>query len=162
MTVLLKEAFAKASTLPETLQDEIAKELLAELEVETHGQKMSEHVKKLVENGQIAEAREIMSITQPGTSAVLDNWKRALAYPKAKSNKSAGGKNIKKDAAWLQNNSDKYKGKWIALKNGILLGAHESRIELRRSLKQAGKLPGAMFFRLDNENEAIVKKNQPA
>jgi hypothetical protein len=34
MTVLLKEAFEKASKLPETLQDEIAKELLADIEDE--------------------------------------------------------------------------------------------------------------------------------
>jgi hypothetical protein len=150
MTVLLKEAFVKVSMLPETLQDEIARELLMELEVETHGQKISEHVKKLVENGQIAEAREVMYFLQPGTSTVLDSWQRALAYPGAKLNKSAGGENIKADAAWLQDNSDKYKGKWIALENGILLGAHESRIELRYSIKQAGKLPRAMFFRIEN------------
>ena len=31
MTVLLKEAFDKASMLPEVLQDEIAKELLADI-----------------------------------------------------------------------------------------------------------------------------------
>lgn len=150
MTVLLKEAFAKVSMLPETLQDGIAKELLAGLEVETQGQEISEHVKKLVEDGQITEAREVMYFLQPGTSTVLDSWQRALAYPEAKLNKSTGRKNIKDDAVWLQKNSDKYKGKWIALKNGILLGAHESRIELRRSVKQAGNLPGAMFFRIDN------------
>ncbi len=150
MTVLLKEAFDKVSMLPEMLQDEIAKELLAELEEETGGQKISEHVKKLVENGQISEAREVLSTLQPGTSTVLDNWQRALAYPRAKLNKSVGGENIKEDAIWLQNNSDKYKGKWIALKNGILHGAHGSRIELRRSLKQVGKLVGTMFFRIDN------------
>lgn len=156
MTVLLKQAFAKVSLLPETLQDEIAKELLAELEAEIHAEEVSEHVKKLVEEGQIAEAREVIYSIQPGISNVLDSWQRALAYPEAKLNESAGGENIKADAAWLQDNSEKYKGKWIALKNGILLGAHESRIELHRSLKQAGKLPGAMFFRIDNLNGAIV------
>lgn len=117
MTVLLKEAFAKASMLPETIQDEIAKELLTELEVEIHEPKISE----------------------------------PLAYPQARLDKAAGGENnIKKDAVWLQNNSDKYKGKWIALNNGILVSAHESRIELHRSLKQAGKLAGVMFCRIDN------------
>jgi hypothetical protein len=151
MTVLLKEAFAKASMLPETIQDEIAKELLTELEVEIHEPKISEHVKKLVEDGQITEAREVMYFLQPGTSTVLDSWQRTLAYPQARLNKAAGGENnIKKDALWLQNNSDKYKGKWIALNNGILVGAHESRIELHRSLKQAGKLAGVMFCRIDN------------
>lgn len=156
MTVLLKQAFAKVSLLPETLQDEIAKELLAELEVETHGEEVSEHVKRLVEEGQIAEAREVIYSIRPGTSNVLDSWQRALAYPEAKLNESTETENIKADAAWLLHNSDKYKGKWIALKNGILLGAHESRIELHCSLKQAGKLSGAMFCRIDNLNDAIV------
>jgi hypothetical protein len=138
------------SKLPETLQDEIAKELLGELKAEAHWKKISEHVKKLVENGQITDAREVLSTIRPGTSKTLDNWQRVLSNPKAKLEKSAGGENIKKDALWLQNNSDKYKGNWIALKNGVLLGANESRIELRRSLKQAGKLAGTMFFRIDN------------
>ena len=149
MTGLLKEAFANASMLPETMQDEIARELLPELEVETHESKISEHVKKLVEDGRITEAREVMHFLQPGTFTELDSWQRALAYPKTKLKKSAGVKNIMKDALWLQENSDKYKGKWIALKNGKLLGAHESRIELRHFLKQAGKLSGAMFFQID-------------
>jgi hypothetical protein len=35
MTVLLKEAFDKALKLPETLQDEIARELLADIEAES-------------------------------------------------------------------------------------------------------------------------------
>jgi len=150
MTGLLKEAFDRVAKLPETLQDNIAKELLAELERDSPWGKISEHVRKLVEDGQIADAREVLSTIQPGTSTALDNWKRALENPKAKLDKSAGGESIKKDALWLKDNSEKYKGNWIALKNGILLGAHESRIELRRSLKQAGKLAGTMFFRVDN------------
>lgn len=156
MTGLLKEAFDKVSKLPETLQDEIAKEILAELQAETQWKKISEHVKNLVENGQIEEAREVLSTIQPGTSTVLDNWQRVLSNPKAKLEKSAEGENIKKDVFWLQNNSDKYKGNWIALRNGILLGAHKSRIELRRSLKRADKLAGTMFFRIDNQHGAVV------
>lgn len=150
MTVLLKEAFDKVSKLPETLQDEIAKEILAELDTEAREEKISEHVKKLVENGQIEDARNVLSTIQPGISTALDNWQRALSIPKAKLDKSSEGENIKEDALWLQDNSEKYKGKWIALKNGILLGAHESRIELRHSLKKTGKLAGTMFFRIDD------------
>lgn len=149
MTVLLKEAFDKVSMLPETMQDEIARELLTELEVKTNEPKISEHVKKLVEDGKIEEAREVMYFIQPKSSTVLDSWQKALAYPAVRLSKSTGDKNIKKDAEWLQKNSTKYKGKWIALKNGKLLGAHESRIELRISLKQTSKLSGAMFFRID-------------
>jgi hypothetical protein len=135
--------------LPETMQDELARELLMEIEVEVNEPKISKHVKKLVEAGQIEEAREVIYFLQPGTSTVLDSWQRALVYPTAKLTKSTGEKNLKKDTIWLQENSDKYKGKWIALKNGKLLGAHESRIELRNSLKQKDKLPEAMFFRVD-------------
>jgi len=149
MTTLLKEAFVKVSMLPETLQDEIAKELLAEFEPGTHGEKIKKHVKKLVERGQIEDARELLANIQPGTSAALNNWQKALAIPIVKSTKSAGGEDIKKDGIWLQANSGKYRGNWIALKNGVLLGTHESRVELRRSLKETGKLKGAMFFRVE-------------
>jgi len=150
MTVLLKEAFDRVSKLPETLQDEIAKEILAELEVETREERISGHVKRLVENGQIEDARNVLSTVQPGISGALDNWQRALSIPKAKLEKSSEGKNVKEDALWLRNNSEKYKGKWIALKNGILLGAHDSRVELRRTLKQTGRLSGSLFFRIDD------------
>lgn len=150
MTVLLKEAFERVSKLPDTLQDEIAKEILAELETEASGEKISEHVKKLVENGQIEDARNVLSTVQPGISRELDNWQRALSIPTAKVDKSSEGENVKEDARWLRNNSEKYKGKWIALKKGVLLGAHISRVELRSSLKQTGKLSGSMFFRIDD------------
>lgn len=150
MTVLLKQAFDKVSELPVTLQDEIAKDLLADIGTDDHWEKISGHVKKLVENSRIEEARDVLSTIPPGGPAVLDNWRRAAARPKAKLEKSATGGEMMKDALWLQNNSEKYKGKWIALKNGILLGSHESCVELRRSLKQTGKLTGAMFFRIDN------------
>jgi hypothetical protein len=152
MTVLLEEAFDKVSKLPETLQDEIAKELLADIEAGSHirWERMSERVKKLVENGQVDDARKVLSTIQPGVSTTLDKWQNALAEPKAILDKPAAKTNIKEDARWLHNNSEKYSGKWIALKNGKLLGTHESRLKLRHTLKQAAKLPGAMFFRIDN------------
>ncbi|NIM13412.1 MAG: hypothetical protein GTO45_14955 [Candidatus Aminicenantes bacterium] len=150
MTVLLKQAFEKISELPETLQDEIAKELLADIEAEARWEKISEHVKKLVEEGRIMEARNILSTIPSGVSTALNNWQKALYEPKVKFEKFATGGESREDVLWLQNNSEMYKGKWIALKNGILYGSHESRIELRRSLKQAGKLAGTMFFRIEN------------
>jgi hypothetical protein len=151
MTVLLKQAFDKVSKLPETLQDEIARELLIDIETEARWEKrISGHVKQLVENSRIEDARDVLSGIQPGTSAALDNWLRVLSEPTAKVEKSATGGQIRKDALWLQNNSEKYKGKWIALKNGTLLGSHESLVELQNALKNTGKLVGAMFFRIDN------------
>jgi hypothetical protein len=157
MSVLLKQAFDKVSKLPETLQDEIAKELLMDIETDTLWEKrISEHVKHLVENSRIEDARNVLSDIQPGTSAALDNWRKVLSEPKAKVEKSATGGQIRKNALWLQNNSEKYTGKWIALKNGTLLGSHKSLVELRLSLKKAGKLAGAMFFLIDNQYGTIV------
>ena len=151
MTVLLKQAFDKVSKLPETLQDEIAKELLTDIETDTHWEKrISKHVKQLVENSCIEDARNVLSNIQPGTYTALDNWRKVLSEPKAKVEKSAKGGQIRKNALWLQNNSEKYKGRWIALKNSTLLGSHESRVELYHSLKKTGKLAGTMFFRIDN------------
>lgn len=151
MTLLLKQAFDKVSKLPETLQDEIAKELLTDIETDTHLEKrISEHVKQLVENSRIEDARDVLSNIQPGTFTALDNWRKVLSEPKAKVEKSATGGQTRKNALWLQNNSEKYKGKWIALKNSTLVGFHESCVELYQSLKKDGKLAGIMFFRIDN------------
>lgn len=150
MTVLLKQAFDKVSTLPETLQDEIAKELLTDIEPDTHLEKrISGHIKHLVENNFIEDARNVLSTIQPGTFTAVDNWRKVLSEPKAEVEKSATGGQTRKNALWLQNNSEKYKGKWIALKNNTLMGFHESRVELYRSLKKDGKLAGTMFFRID-------------
>lgn len=53
MTVLLKEAFEKVSKLPEAQQDEIAKELLAEIEAE---ERWDETLKKTEDKlGQLAD-----------------------------------------------------------------------------------------------------------
>lgn len=150
MTVLLEEAFDKVSRLPETLQDEIAKELLANIDTDSRWQKISEHVKNLVESNRVEDARKVLSTIQTGNSVTLDRWIKTLTEPKAVVEKGSSAKNIKDEAVWLKQNSEDYKGKWVALKNGELLGADKSRITLHTSLKQTGNLSGAMFFRIDN------------
>lgn len=109
----------------------------------------SEHLKKLVENGHISEARTLLSTIQFGRSFELDNWKRVLAEPDARKNESATGGEIKRCTSWLNKNSSnqKYRGKWVALKNGLLIDSHKSRVVLRNKVKQKGELSGVMFFR---------------
>ncbi|QTA86201.1 hypothetical protein [Desulfonema magnum] len=109
-----------------------------------------EQAKNLTEANRISEARKLLSKIQPGISRKLDNWRRVLAEPKVKIEKSATGGSVKEDALWLKNNSSKYKGKWVALKQGSLLGSHESRVKLHFSLKESGKLIGTTFFRVEN------------
>jgi transcriptional regulator with XRE-family HTH domain len=107
-----------------------------------------EQVKKFVENGRISEARHLLSMIPPAKSPSLDHWRKVLARPEARLEKSATGGKFKEDVLWLQNHFMEHKGKWVALKHGILLGSHKSRLELHRTLKQSGKLTGAMFFRI--------------
>jgi hypothetical protein len=50
--------------------------------------------------------------------------------------------------AWLREHKHEYRGKWVALRAGVLLGAHESRVTLHRQLEQRGDLAGSAFARL--------------
>jgi hypothetical protein len=110
-----------------------------------------ERIRNLIENGRVSDARHFLSVMPYEIFDKVENWRRVLARPRAKCQKSATGADLRKDSLWLRNNSDKFKGKWVALKQGSLLGSHESRIELHQLLKQAGKLHGAMFFKVEKE-----------
>lgn len=107
-----------------------------------------ENVRNLVENGRISDARHLLRFVPMGISDRVDNWRRILAKPRAKTEDSASGGGLKRDLAWLYDNSEKFRGKWVALREGELLGSHENRIELHRRLKHSSKLDGAMFFRI--------------
>ena len=56
-----------------------------------------------------------------------------------------------KNFSWIKENSMKYKGQWIALKDGFLLGSHESRVTLHQALKQNGLLKGSLLFKVESE-----------
>jgi len=115
------------------------------------GVHIEKRIKKLVESGGISEARRFLSFIQCGVSERIDHWRRVLAKPRSRSEKMATGANFEKDASWLVKNSFKYKDQWVALNQGLLLGSHKSRVELHRRLKKAGKLRGAMFFKVEQE-----------
>lgn len=108
-------------------------------------------IRRLVEDGSLEEARHLLSLIPVGISDKFDNWHRVLAKPKVKAEKLATGQNIKTNFSWVQNESGKYKGKWVALKHGKLLGSHESRTELHQIIKQTDNLNGAMFFKVAEE-----------
>jgi len=79
-----------------------------------------------------------------------DYWHKVLAVPNVIQKKTATGGNIREDILWIQNNAESYKGKWVALKSGVLLGSHEKRAELQKILKQSEKLADAMFFQIED------------
>lgn len=50
--------------------------------------------------------------------------------------------------AWLREHKQEHRGKWVALRDGVLLGADKSRVALHRQLEQRGELAGSAFARL--------------
>jgi|GEM_PF-1163289 len=53
------------------------------------------------------------------------------------------------DFEWIRKNASQYRGDWIAVKEGKLLGNDRSRRALRSRLKEAGLLKGAAFFKVE-------------
>jgi hypothetical protein len=71
-----------------------------------------------------------------------------IPKPIIKGTRPATGIPPHKNIAWLEKYHQDYTGKWIALHDGHLLGAHESFIELRRAIKKAVQLRLAVFINL--------------
>ncbi|MDM8548931.1 hypothetical protein QUF72_02590 [Desulfobacterales bacterium HSG2] len=114
-----------------------------------NAERISRHINALIEaGGCVLEARRIVSKIRPGVSEKLDYWKKVLAEPVARLSGPGSGGDMRKDMMWLENNADNYKGKWVALRDGVLLGSHESRAELRQILRQSGKLEKSFFVRM--------------
>lgn len=71
-----------------------------------------------------------------------------LAEPVARVAGPGSGGDMRKDILWIENNSDSYRGRWVALRNGVLLDSHESRAELHRIVKQSGMLAKSLFVQI--------------
>ncbi|MGE0083810.1 MAG: hypothetical protein AB7S75_05255 [Desulfococcaceae bacterium] len=110
----------------------------------------SEKIRKLAEEGDISEARSLLAEIPAGLSPESDRWRTVLSIPKVRQEESATGGNVLKNTQWLQNHAAAYRGKWVALKNGKLMGSHENQVELYRNIKQSGNIAGSMFFRVEN------------
>ncbi len=107
-----------------------------------------DYIAELIESSYVPEARRIVSAIPPGVSVELDYWKKVLAEPVARITKSATDRDPKKDMLWIEKNADRYRGKWVALKSGELLGSYESLKELHHTLKKSGRLAGTLAFRV--------------
>ncbi|MCP4346048.1 MAG: hypothetical protein GY795_11055 [Desulfobacterales bacterium] len=108
-------------------------------------------IRRLVEESNVPAARNILSSvsTPQGVSADLDNWRRALALPRARPGKTATGGSTKADWLWLEKHASEYKGQWVAVKDGILIGNHKNLTELRHILENTGKLKNTMLVQIE-------------
>lgn len=66
-----------------------------------------------------------------------------------KSDAPARKRSFQADFEWIRKNAFQYRGDWIAIKEGKLLGNDRSRRALRSRLKEAGLLKGAAFFKVE-------------
>ncbi len=110
--------------------------------------RICEHIKALIETSRVLEARRIVSDIPPGVSTELDYWKKVLAEPVVRVTKPTTDRDPRKDMRWIEENADRYKGKWVALKRGELIGSHESLKALHGTLKRSGRLAGTFVFRV--------------
>jgi hypothetical protein len=106
-------------------------------------------VRRLVEAGNISEARKEIATIPAGASETLDKWKRLLAEPVVTQGKTASGLGMRLNLLWLDNFSEKYKGEWVALKQGQLIGHNPSRIALQIQLEELDSLEGTTFFKIE-------------
>jgi hypothetical protein len=104
---------------------------------------------QLVEAGRITEARQLVSLLlKASPSPRLEQWARVLAPPEASVAPAATGGTLARDNAWLRANAKDYAGRWVALRDGVLVDADASRVALHRRLEQTGELEGIAFARL--------------
>jgi len=127
----------------------MALEARKQLEAEKKCLALDVRIRDLVKKGDLSEAKRIISAVPVGDSLLLDKWRRVLSDPVVTRGGPASGKNFRKDFSWIEQNSKQYRGLWIAVKDGELLGSHKSRLALQQDLGQSGLLEGATFFKVE-------------
>jgi hypothetical protein len=106
-------------------------------------------VLELLNAGRVNEARRLLSLLlKTSPSPTLEKWARIVAPPVARPAGPATGTRIASANSWLRQHAGEYVGKWVALRDGVLLDADESRVALHRRLERDGNLEGVLFARL--------------
>jgi len=79
----------------------------------------------------------------------MEQWAIVLAPAKVIGTRPASGNAIGLEAShrWFQNNSSKYKGQWIAVRNGELLGVAPTLKELYAQIGQDKKTPDTIVVK---------------
>jgi hypothetical protein len=62
--------------------------------------------------------------------------------------KATSAEGVRQNVAWLKNHAKEYQGQWIAMNEGLFLGANESFLELYKTMKHSGQLSVALFINL--------------
>ncbi len=120
-----------------------------QLETEKKYFVLEKQIGDLFKNGNLTDAKKIISDVPVGRSGLIDKWRRAVTDPIVTSGGPASGKDFRKDFSCIEQNSRQYRGLWIAVRDGEMLGSHKSRLALQQELEQSGALEGATFFKVE-------------
>ncbi len=123
------------------------KEIVFKLNVVVAG--IEARVRRLVELGEIQKARNIVSKFPGGFSRHLDKWRTLLAKPKVVKKTAGPDQDVEANHRWIHHHSNNYRGKWVALKNGKIVGNNTSSVNLRAELQQTSSLDGVLFFKVE-------------
>jgi hypothetical protein len=74
--------------------------------------------------------------------------KPVVKPPKSSTKPISCAQGVRNNLAWLKQHYLEYQGQWVALNEGLFLGAEESFVKLRRQLQQSSLLNVALFFNL--------------
>lgn len=106
----------------------------------------ADRIRALVEADRVEEARRLVEqVLRTSPTPRVQHWARVLAPPVVRVAGKATGHSIARNNAWLREHAREYAGKWVTLRNGVLLGADEDRIALYRRLEQRGEMEGSAF-----------------
>ena len=88
-----------------------------------------------LEAGAYAVARDISALGAQRfpSEARLQEYARTLAPPKVIERKVSRAPGIRANRDWLKAHADKYRGKWIMLRTGVLVSAADSFDDLTRN-----------------------------
>lgn len=109
----------------------------------------ADRVRSLFEEGREEEARRLVEqLVQESPTPRLEKWAWALARPAILMGEGMTGESYKRNNAWMRQNFRQYTGKWVALREGVLLDVDEDRLALHERLEQRGDLQGVLFAHL--------------
>jgi|HubBroStandDraft_1064217.scaffolds.fasta_scaffold00816_17 hypothetical protein len=107
-------------------------------------------IRCLVEKGDLRGARTLVESAEANGPAGddLEGWSRALAPPTITRTQARSTRSVRSNASWLREQSHRFPGQWVALRDGVLLGSSASRVVLQDALRGRQDLVGALFVRM--------------
>jgi len=115
-----------------------------------------EELRRLVEAGRVEDARLRLgeAIAAGATASELGGWpavllSHLLPERKAVTRPGTGRGDFVANMKWLEQHREEYRGEWVAMRDGVLVGSDRSRAVLAERLDRASLLDGTLFVQVD-------------